>query len=169
MTKDNLIQRKSSPRPKDFDYIGNYAYSITCCTNHGKPYFNHKAIVKDILTILSHTSEELGFGIYAYCFMPDHFHLLFVGNESSSLPKFMRLFKQKSSFLFKKRYGNDPLWQRSYYDHIIRKEEVLEDVALYIFNNPVRKGLVNNYKDYPFSGSFMFNTKKLSGQISGQT
>jgi putative transposase len=84
--------------------------------------------------------------------MPDHLHLLLVGEEYSPLTRFMKLFKQKSSFIFKKSHG-DPLWQKSYYDHVLRKEEALEEVALYIYNNPVRKGLVTDYKDYPFLGS----------------
>jgi len=36
------------------------------------------------------------------------------------------------------------------------KEENTKDVAYYIFNNPVRKGLVQYFKDYPFHGSFVF-------------
>ena len=160
MIKDQLRQRKPSPRLTNFDYRGSYAYSITCSTEQRKPYFKQKAIVDSILLTLKETSKEIGFNIYAYCFMPDHLHLLLVGEEDSSLHKFMKLFKQRSSFVFRKAYGNS-LWQRSYYDHILRKEEALNDVALYIFNNPVRKGLVTNYKGYPFSGSFVFEAMEL--------
>jgi len=40
------------------------------------------------------------------------------------------------------------------YDHVLRKEESIEGVARYILDNPVRKGLVSDYKEYPFSWSF---------------
>ncbi len=46
----------------------------------------------------------------------------------------------------------EKLWQKSFYDHVIRKEEDLNSIAGYIFNNPVRKELVENYEDYPFLG-----------------
>ena len=154
MIKDHLRRRKSSPRLRSFDYAGSYAYFITCSTEQGKHYFKHKNIVDSLLPALEETSRRAGFRVYAYCFMPDHLHLLIVGKEDSSLPKFMKLFKQRSGVAFKKAYG-DSLWQRSYYDHILRKEEALQDVALYIFNNPVRKGLVDSYEDYPLLGSFV--------------
>ena len=160
MIRNQLRQRKPSPRLGSFDYIGSYAYFITCSTEEGKPYFRHKAIVDSLLPTLEETSRQMGFSIYAYCFMPDHLHLLLVGKEDSSLHKFMKLFKQRSSFVFKKACG-DSLWQRSYYDHILRKEEALNDVALYIFNNPVRKGLVTDYQGYPFVGSFVFDAREL--------
>jgi putative transposase len=155
MIKEQLRQRKTSPRLENFDYRGSYAYSVTCSTEQKKPYFKQEAIVDNILLILKETSIETEFDIYAYCFMPDHLHLLLVGTEDSSLHRFMKLFKQRSSFFFRKAYDNS-LWQRSYYDHVIRKEETLNDIILYIFNNPVRKGLVTDYKDYTFSGSFVF-------------
>lgn len=155
------MQRRSSPRLRDFDYKGPYAYFITCCTNQKKVYFEDTGIVEAMVKVLEESSQSFNFRVYAYCFMPDHLHLLVTGDETSSLREFMRAFKQKTSFLFKKRYGN-PLWQRSYYDHILRKGEALTDVALYIFHNPVRRKLVEDYQDYPFSGSFVFDKNELS-------
>jgi len=154
-----MRQRKRSPRLRGFDYTGSYAYFVTCATEHRKPYFKHKAIVDSLLLTLEEASRQFGFSVYAYCFMPDHLHLLLVGKEDSSLRRFMTLFKQKGNFAFKKAYG-DSLWQKSYYDHVLRKEEALNDVALYIFNNPVRKGLATNYQEYPFLGSLVFDARE---------
>ena len=95
--------------------------------------------------------------------MPDHLHLLLVGEHKSSLLKFMRTFKQETSFQFNRTFNN-PLWQRSYYDHILRKEEAVEELSLYILNNPVRAGLIDDYREYAFSGSFIFDL-----EMSGQT
>ena len=41
----------------------------------------------------------------------------------------------------------------SYYDHILRGSDGIEDVACYIWSNPVRKGLCAIPQDYPYSGS----------------
>ena len=87
--------------------------------------------------------------------MPDHFHLLVIGkDDKSNLKKFLSLFKQKSGYWFKKNY-NKNLWHISYYDHILRKEESIENVASYILENPVRKGLVSDFREYPFSRLFL--------------
>jgi putative transposase len=162
MIEEKLRQRKNASRLKSFDYKGSYAYFITCCTAQRKPYFKRKAIVEDVLTVLKDVSEELDFRILAYCFMPEHLHFLVIGGEASSLAEFMKLFKQKSGFIFRKAHSN-ALWQRGYYDHVLRKEESLEEIALYIFTNPVRRGLVANYQDYPFWGSL------VSDELNGQT
>jgi putative transposase len=42
-------------------------------------------------------------------------------------------------------------WQRGFYDHALRKEEDAEKAAQYMVNNTVRKGLVNSWRDYPYS------------------
>ena len=160
MTKTEFRQRRSLPRLKSFDYAGPYAYSVSCCTRERRPHLSHKDTIDVILCYLEEVSAQFRFSVYAYCFMPDHLHLLVVGTENCSLTKFMTLFKQRTNYAFKSEHG-DPLWQRSYYDHILRREEALRDVALYIFENPVRKGLVANYRDYPFSGSLVFDAKEI--------
>ena len=96
-------------------------------------------------------AKKCGFDIIAFCFMPDHLHLLAVGRESSSLPDFARLFKQLAGYNFRRARGA-ALWQISYFDHVVRREESLAEIAAYIWNNPVRAGLVENRMDYAFSG-----------------
>ena len=65
----------------------------------------------------------------------------------------MRFFKQLSGHAYKRSTGQ-PLWQISYYDRVLRREEDMEDVARYIWANPVRAGLVSDAGSYPFAGPF---------------
>ncbi len=74
--------------------------------------------------------------------------------ELAKKEKDISLFKQKSGYWFKKNF-NENLWHISYYDHILRKEESIEGVTSYILENPVRKGFVSDYREYPFSRSFL--------------
>ena len=41
------------------------------------------------------------------------------------------------------------LWQKGFYDHGLREEEDLKDIARYIVANPLRAGLVEKIGDYP--------------------
>ena len=142
------------PRLKDFDYIGTYAYFITILTKDRSTYFKEVKVVDSLIDILVGEARSERFNVLAYCFMPDHLHLLVSGaDDNSNLKKFISLFKQKSGYWFKKNY-NENLWHISYYDHILRKEESLEDVAFYILENPVRKDLVSDYREYHFSKVF---------------
>ena len=87
----------------------------------------------------------------AYCFMPDHVHLLLEAKEQANLIRFMKAFKQMSAYRHSRAFSQ-PLWQKGYYDHILRKEEDVRSVAQYIFENPLRAGLVDSLHEYPFLG-----------------
>jgi REP element-mobilizing transposase RayT len=94
-----------------------------------------------------------GMGVLAFVVMPDHLHFLVEGYESA-LPAVMKSFKQKTAYEYKKRFGR-ALWQKSYYDHIVRREEDLASIAEYIAANPVRRGLVSDWEAYEFSGGLL--------------
>ena len=141
-------------RLKDFDYTGTYAYFITILTRDRGTYFTETDVVDVSIEILQEVARSKRFKILTYCFMPDHLHLLVVGeSENSNLKKFISLFKQKSGYWYKMNFDKE-LWHVSYHDHVLRREENLETVAMYILGNPVRKGLVSDYKEYRFSRCF---------------
>jgi len=86
--------------------------------------------------------------------MPDHVHLLIEGKKSNADMKvFVALFKQRTAYWFKRIHGVQ-LWEANYYEHVLRNDEATRAVARYIIENPVRKGMVEDYSKYPYSGSF---------------
>jgi putative transposase len=94
-----------------------------------------------------------GMSIYAYCLMPDHLHLLLrLGPESGVLGNIigkLKLFTTRASW----QYGyTGKLWQDRFYDHVLRKSEDGARIAAYIWENPVRKGLVSEASGYLYSG-----------------
>jgi len=92
--------------------------------------------------------------------MPDHFHVLVEGiAPDSDLLLFIRNFKQQSTRAFSGGNGV-PLWQKKFYDHILRTKDSPEAVAWYIWMNPVRKGLCAQPDQYPYSGSLTRDWKK---------
>ena len=95
----------------------------------------------------------------AFVFMPDHLHLLLLGSETSSLPRFMKRFKQETGYLFRQQRG-EALWQKGYHDHVLRREEDLGDVARYVAANPVRAGLVAGWAEYPFTGGRLLDAAR---------
>ncbi len=154
------IKHKKRLRLKYFNYEGYYSYFVTICTLDKKEIFIDKSIVNPIVGFLKELSSNYNFIVYAYCFMPDHLHLLLQGNdEKANLKKFVSMFKQKSGFWYKKKF-DAKLWQINYYEHVLRKEKAIKEIAYYIFANPVRQKLIEDYRDYPFSGSFEFDIKQ---------
>jgi REP element-mobilizing transposase RayT len=81
--------------------------------------------------------------------MPDHVHLIVAPYENSTLDLVIGRIKSASSYRINrllKRSG--ALWQRDSFDHLIRHDESLTEKREYIANNPVRAGLVKDWRDY---------------------
>ena len=145
-------RRKLAPRLATFDYTGPYAYHLVLSTYKELPLLASADVVESCLDRLQQAAGRHRFQVLAYCFMPTHLHLLILGSDGSRLLPFVKYFKQGSSFDCR---GEAPqLWQRSFYDRVLRVEEDLEGVARYVWGNPVRAGIADDWEKYPFSGPF---------------
>jgi len=157
----NHVPHKLSPRLKTFDYLGFYRYFLTICTRDRTRLFIGDESVRLVLMELSRTADDQCFAAIAYCFMPDHVHMLVEGNHpAADFCEFVRIFKQRSSFAWKQRNGT-ALWQRSYFEHVLRDDEDTIGVAKYILENPVRGNLVRRPEDYPYLGSMTMEVRQL--------
>jgi len=152
---------KLSPRLKTFGYLGPYRYFLTICALNRTRIFNDNQSVGLVLMALSRTADAQHFLVVAYCFMPDHAHMLVEGNHpGADFREFVRIFKQRSSFAWKRR-NRTALWQRSYFEHVLRDDEDTIGVAKYILENPVRGNLVQRPEDYPYLGSMTMDVQHL--------
>ena len=152
---------KRAPRLRYFDYLGVHRYSVTICVERRDHVFVNEARVGPVRAQLARTSTKESVAVIAYCFMPDHLHLLLEGlSDAADFRNFMRLFKQGSSYHWKQRHRRK-LWQRSYFDHVLRDDEDTITVARYILGNPVRAGIVSSPEDYPFLGSMTMDLRNL--------
>lgn len=134
-----------------------------CCAAR-RPVF---AIPQNAEWIIDEARREAAvrrIAIYAYCVMPDHLHMLVRGTESTSdLLLFVKVFKKKTAFEFENRFG-EALWQKKYYDHLVRPKDSVEGVARYIWMNPVRAGICARPQDYPFLGSMVEDWKEIAAE-----
>jgi REP element-mobilizing transposase RayT len=97
-------------------------------------------------------ADKTSFTLLAYVLMPDHLHVLLKGSAESNLSSLTKRFKQETGFWFKAKSKGQQLWQKSYHDHVLRREEDLHEVALYIAANPVRAALAADWEGYPHWG-----------------
>jgi REP element-mobilizing transposase RayT len=83
--------------------------------------------------------------------MPDHVHAI-LSPLGTTLAEVMKRMKGGSSYQANrvmKRRG--PLWQHESFDHILRSSETLSRKIEYVCENPVRLGLVNHWREYPWT------------------
>jgi putative transposase len=146
----SLARRKRIRLPGGAYHDGQ-AFLITMSTHERYPWFRlHPQLAESAVELLQSLCADRGSALYARCVMPDHVHLLL---QDQHVVEFVRLFKGRMTPMAFAREPERRLWQRSFHDHALRKEETLEAVALYLWGNPVRAGLVEDPREYMWSGS----------------
>ncbi|MBI3194841.1 MAG: transposase [Ignavibacteriae bacterium] len=157
---DTKIVREQHHRLDPECYRGMLVVHFTACILHRKSFFVNGAVFTKAEEILIKQLRRFHVDAEVYLFMPDHCHILLRGNEDTSdVLECMNMFKQHTGFWLYKEYS-EIHWQKDFYDHILRSEEDVRTVTLYILNNPVRKELVGHWKEYPFKGSSVHNLEE---------
>ncbi|HKQ88549.1 MAG TPA: transposase [Candidatus Acidoferrales bacterium] len=162
-------------------YVGRASHFITICCEERRPLLKNAARAIGLIEILQGKSTAHRFSVHAYCVMPDHIHMLVSGLEDrSDLLAFVKDFKREAQWQFppeKKRKAptekraqtpratvaatKPAVWQKKFYDHILRQTDKMNAVAGYIWTNPVRAGLCVDPREYPYSGSLVTDWKNI--------
>jgi REP element-mobilizing transposase RayT len=146
------IREKCHRFPLEY-YRGEIAISFTLCIKDRVSAFTRAKVVHPLIDILASSAGRESCLVPGFCYMPEHQHLILLGTEPhSNIWKALCEYKQKSGFWLSR---NSPgsRWQKDFHDHIMRERDDLAGHVRYILENPVRKELVSNWQDYPFSGS----------------
>lgn len=146
--------RRKQMRLKSFPYKGSSdVYFVTIRTHGGIKYFDRCGLANVIQNEFDFRIKQGGIVLYCYCIMPDHIHffLSFRPDYERTLSAWIKDFKRFTAKMCKDKFGVKQLWQENYYDHIVRSDESLVDIGEYIIQNPVRKGTVNVWEEYPYS------------------
>jgi putative transposase len=146
---------------KTFDYLGPHRYFLTFCTFERRHIFLTRQRTEAVHEQFLRASVDEAFAVLAYCFMPDHVHLL-VEREAtdSDCRRFIARAKQLSAFHFQKMFGLR-LWQRYGFERTLRSNDATLSVARYILENPIRARLVERVQDYPFLGSSVYSLNEI--------
>ena len=149
----------------EYDYSTDGAYFITICTQDRKKILSNivgggafdapKVVFTNIGEIarkhIENSNRIPGLTVDKYVIMPDHIHLILLIDETAAkgtskapsptnalIPHFVSTFKR-----FCHRDLGAAIFQRSYYDHVIRNQRDYDEIWQYIENNP-RKWVMQN-------------------------
>ena len=130
-------------RLTSFDYAQNSAYFLTICTENRAPVLSDavtlaltsagECVTKVICSI---GRETQGIHVDNYVVMPNHIHILIsliTAPERPGIPMIVRWFKHETTLCLGKN-----IWQRSYFDHVVRDKTDYDIKWRYIDNNPPR-------------------------------
>ena len=137
-----MKKTRKNIRLKNYDYSSNGLYFVTICTNFRRPFLDDKKIkeiVVDELARLKTRFKRVEVDYFAV--VPNHIHLVLYFEDSKySLPQVIQAFKSLTTLRAKQALPlqvKTQLWQRNYYEHVIRTDKVLNKIREYIQNNPL--------------------------------
>jgi len=124
-------------------------YFVTICVANRKPVLANKAALK-AFNIATERLQE--WRVLAAMLMPDHLHAVVsprkdrdakLGNFSGALKRWMR-----------EELDASWNWQPGCFDRLLRSDESLHEKWIYVQENPVRAGLVKDWRDWPYRVGF---------------
>lgn len=150
---DNNYFVRKNPRLKDYDYaLGGY-YFITICTENKKHFFGEiveeTMKLNEIGKLVQRNIEKLeeiynSIKIDKFVVMPNHLHIIIIIDKETDLtiPRIIKQYKEWITKTIKK-----SIWQKSYYDHIIRNEKDYYRIWKYIDENILKWSLDKYYNE----------------------
>ena len=156
----SIRHNRKNNRLQGYDYSQGGAYFVTICARNREELFgavnNDMVILNEYGKIANQTWLEIpehfpNVGLDKFIVMPNHIHgVIYVvggadlrplqnnGRSKMILSTVIHGFKSSATRKIRIEYNNtDYIWQRSFYDHIIRNEKSLYKIREYIINNPI--------------------------------
>ncbi len=137
---------------------GTYFFTVNLLDRTSRLLVEHIASLRDAVR---ETRQRFPFEIDAMVVLPDHIHAVWTLPQgdtnfpvrwrwikirfSKSIPKCEQLSAVREA------RGERGIWQRRYWEHLIRDERDLQNHIDYCWFNPVKHGHVAKVEDWPFS------------------
>lgn len=160
----NLLKSQSPDEIYNIEkkHFGRFDMQLDRCASG--PHWLEEKDIAGIVAEKIHSMNGKYFQLLAYCIMPNHIHLLIESlivnhslHHNGKTAKYpvvdiLRLLKgstARSCNLKLERNGH--FWNHESYDHYVRDEQELERINKYILYNPVKAGLVKEWKEWQFT------------------
>ena len=143
-------------RPLRLEFPG-ALYHVTARGDRRKTIFFDDHDRQNWLDTLGLVCSRFNFTVHAYCQMSNHFHLM-IETVEGNLSQGMRQLNAFYSQEFNRQHGFvGHVFQGRHKAILVQKESYLLELARYVVLNPVRAGVVDDPKDWPW-GSYNFTT-----------
>ena len=130
--------------------LTNRFYSITLVAHKRENIFIFMDINRLIIKEMKKIEAQEAAKTIAFVVMPNHIHWLIQLGNKKALSNVIKSFKGRCSKVARNDLGMCKLWQRNYYDHMIRNENDLLNNARYIIANPLRAKIVDKITSYAY-------------------
>jgi REP element-mobilizing transposase RayT len=134
---------------------------VTVCTHGRQCILANRDIENILINEWRVATEKHGWRVGRYVIMPDHVHFFcmeVLGGARRDLSRFMQQWKKWTAVTIQSGCGVSlPVWQRGFFDHVLRNDESWSEKWDYVRQNPVRAGLVENWEEWQYQGWIDFD------------
>ena len=131
---------------------------VTSVTRDHRQIFRDSDNVAILVKALGFYQRRGDLRLLGYVVMPDHIHLMIVPT-GGTVSDVMRNIKAYTGNAIRQRIGTESdVWQDSFYDHLVEDERDFQVRLGYMHENPLRSGIVEDLKAYPYSSYTNFYT-----------
>lgn len=136
-------------------YTPSPVYFLTTCTVRRRPLLCTPKVHLRFLAFAREACKR-GVRVGRYVFMPDHLHLFAsFGPDSPRLADWMKALKRSLAKELAAEGVRTPIWQKAFFDHLLRTAESYEEKWRYVLANRVRAGLVKDPVWWPYQGEVL--------------
>ena len=128
-----------------------HIYLVTAVTHQRRPVFTDLSAGRIVVLEIMRSKIFGETDTLAFVVMPDHVHWMFSLAGNRTLSSVIGAVKRHSARQINKIVSmpGNPVWQRGFHNHALRRDEDIVHAARYIVANPLRAGLVSRIGDYP--------------------
>jgi putative transposase len=133
----------------------NPVFFVTFCTYQRRKLLAADSVNAAFVAFAEHAYSRRNIAVGRYVIMPDHLHLFVGGPDDFELGRWTAMLKQHLGKQIEASRSKSPIWQRGFFDHLLRSDESYAQKWNYVRENPLRAGLVTNADDWPYSGEIV--------------
>lgn len=129
-------------------------FFVSAVTWGRRSLFQSELMSELFVAVLFDYARQGKYAIHEFVVMPNHFHLLITPGPLLALERCLQLIKGGFSFRAKKelQFAGE-IWEKSFTNHRIRDAVDYTNHRKYIWENPVRAGLVSSPEEYEYSSA----------------
>jgi putative transposase len=140
-------------------WVDSPIYFVTSCTKHRRKILARAEVAKVLIDEWRAAHSRHGWAVGRYVIMPDHVHFFCrPERDAKMLSDFVRFWKSYTSRKIntldsaRSAPAATTLWQREFFDHILRATESYSEKWNYVRENPVRAGFVSTADEWKYAG-----------------
>ena len=161
-------------------YVKGASYFFTLVTYQRQKILTEQTNINHLRNAFKKVKAKYPFEVTAIVILPDHLHaILELPDNDSDFSTRWRLIKyyfsrkiNSAAFLnatSRNKKKEKPIWQRRYWDHLIRNEKDFERHMDYIHYNPVKHGYTTSPALWPYTSFHMYVNEGIYPAYWGET